>query len=68
MSSCGWRVRRDLGGEEIGQGGTWVQERAARDIDSEGGEANGFCVYRRKEATERISVKTSRDDLTNSTN
>jgi len=68
MSSSGWRVRRDLGGEELEQGGSWVQERAARDIDSEGGGANGFRVYRRKEATERISVKTSCDDLTNSTN
>jgi len=49
-----WGIRRDLGGEELGQGGTWVQEGAARGIDSEGGGVNGFCVYRRKGETERI--------------
>jgi len=54
MCSSGWPVRRDLGGEELGQGGTWVQEGAARDIDLEGGGANGFCVYGRKGETERI--------------
>jgi len=54
MYSSGWRVRRDLGGEELGQGGTWVQEGAVWDIDSEGGGANGFCVYGRKGETERI--------------
>jgi len=54
MCSSGWRVRRDLGREELGQEGTWVQEGAARDIDSEGGGANGFSVYGRKGETERI--------------
>jgi len=54
MCSSGWRVWRDLGGEELGQGGTWVQEGAARDIDLEGGGANGFCVYGRKGEIERI--------------
>jgi len=54
MGSRGWRVRRDLGGEEVGQGGTWVQEGAVRDIDSEGGGANSFCVYETKGETERI--------------
>jgi len=54
MGSSGWRVRRDLGGEELGQGGTWVQEDTARDMDCEGGGANGFCVYGRKGETERI--------------
>jgi len=54
MSSSGWRVWRDLGVEELRQGGTWVQEGAARDIDSEGGGANRFCVYGRKVETERI--------------
>ena len=38
------RLRR----EELRQGGTCVQEGAARDIDLEGGEANGFCGYGRK--------------------
>jgi len=47
-------VRRDLGGGELGQGGTWVQEGAAQDIDSEGGRLNGFCVYERKGETETI--------------
>jgi len=54
MCSIGWRVRRELGWEELGQGGTWVQEGAGQDIDSEGGGANGFCVYGRKGETERI--------------
>ena len=35
--------KKRLGREELGQGGTWIQE-AARDIDSEGSGANGFCV------------------------
>jgi len=43
-----------LGREELGQGGTWVQEGVARDIDLEGGGANGFCIYRRKGESERI--------------
>jgi len=54
MCTSGWRVRRDLGGEDLGQGGTLVQEGAVRDIDSEGGGANGFCLYGRKGETERI--------------
>jgi len=54
MCSSGWRVRRDLGGEELGKGGTCVQEGAVRDIDSEGGGVNSFCVYGRKGETERI--------------
>jgi len=54
MSPSGWRVTKDFGGEELGQGGTWVQEQAARDIDSDSGGAIGFCVYGRKERTERI--------------
>jgi len=54
MCSSGRRVRRDLGGEEVEQGGTEVQEGAARDIDSEGGGANGVCVDGRKGETERI--------------
>jgi len=45
--------------EELGQGGTWVQESAAGKLDSEGGGANGFCVYGRKGATERIWGKTN---------
>ena len=36
------------GKERLGRGGTWVQEGAAQDIDSEGGGANGFCVYGEK--------------------
>jgi len=59
MCSSGWRVSRDLGGEELGQAGTWVHERAARVIDSEGGRANGFCLHGRKGETERISGKTN---------
>jgi len=43
-----------VGGEELGQGGTGVQEGAAWDIDSEGGGVNGFCIYWRKGETERI--------------
>jgi len=54
MCSSRWPVWRDLGGEELGQGGTWVQKGAARDINLEGGGANRFCVYGRKEETERI--------------
>ena len=53
MCSSGWQVWRDLGGEELRQGGTGVQEGTARDIDSEGGGANGFCVYGRKGETEK---------------
>jgi len=52
--ASGWRVTRDVGGEELAQGGTWVQVGAARDIDYERGGANRFCVYRRKGETERI--------------
>jgi len=51
MSSRGWRVRRDLGREELGKGETWVQEGIARDIDSEGSTPNSFCVYGRKGGT-----------------
>jgi len=54
MCSSGWRVWRDWGGEELGQGGTWVQEGAARDIDSVGGGANGFFVHERKGEAETI--------------
>jgi len=54
MCASGWRVRRDLGGKEIGQAGTWDQESAAHDIDSEGGSANGFCAYGRQGEIERI--------------
>jgi len=54
MCSSGWRVQGALGGEELGQGGTWVQEGAARDIDTVGGGANGFSVYGSKGETERI--------------
>jgi len=54
MCSSGCRVRRDLSGEELGQGGTCVQEGAARDLDSEGGGPNGFCGYGRKGETEKI--------------
>jgi len=54
MCYSGWRVWRDLGGEELEQGGTWVQEGAAWDIDLDGDRANGFCVYGRKGETERI--------------
>jgi len=54
MSLSGWWVRRDLGGQELGQGGTWVQEHAAQDIDSNSGRANGFCVDEREGGTERI--------------
>jgi len=43
-----------LGREELGQGGTWVQEGAARQIWAEGSGANGFCVHGRKAETERI--------------
>jgi len=48
-----------VGKERLGWGGTqarrtWVQERTARDIDSEGGAANGFCGYGREGGTERI--------------
>jgi len=42
------------GQERVGRGGTWVQEGTARDIYSEGGGANGFCVCGRKGETERI--------------
>ena len=42
------------GKERFGRGGTRVQEGAASDIHSEGGGANGFCVYVRKGETERI--------------
>jgi len=42
------------GNERLGRGGTCVQEGAARDIDSDGGRANGFCVYGRKVETEGI--------------
>jgi len=42
------------GKERLGRRGTWVQEGAVRDIDSEGGGANGFCVDGRKGETERI--------------
>jgi len=42
------------GKERLGWGGTWVQESAAWDIDSEGGGANVFCVYGRKGETEGI--------------
>jgi len=54
MCLSGWLVRRDLGREELGQGGTWVQEGAVPDIDSEAGGANAICVYGRKGETERI--------------
>ena len=54
ICSSGWRVRRDLGRKELGQGGTWDEEGAAWDIDSQGGGANGFCVYARKGETARI--------------
>jgi len=54
MCSSGWRVWRDFGGEELGQGGTWVQEGAAGDIDLEDGRANGFCVYGTKAERESI--------------
>jgi len=48
-----WMAGKErFGREELGQGGTLVQEGAARDIDSEGGGANGFCVYGRKGETE----------------
>jgi len=44
-----------VGKERLGPRATWVQEGAARDIDSEGGGgAHGFCVYWRKGETERI--------------
>jgi len=43
-----------LGREELGQGGTWVQEGAVRDIDSQSGGENGFCVYGRKGEMERL--------------
>ena len=46
--------KEGLGREELGHGGTWVQEGAAWDIDSEGGRANSFCVNGRKGETERI--------------
>jgi len=42
------------GKERLGRGGTWVQEGAARDIDSEGGGANGCCDHGGKGETERI--------------
>jgi len=42
------------GKERLGLGGTWVQEGAAQDIDSEGGGAHGFCIHGRKGETERI--------------
>jgi len=42
------------GKERLGRGGTWVQEGAARNIDSEGGGANGFSVNGRKRETARI--------------
>jgi len=42
------------GKERLGRGGTWVQEGAGRDIDSEGGGANDFSVYGGKGETERI--------------
>jgi len=42
------------GKERLWWGGTSVQEGAARDIDSEGGGANGFSVYGRKGEIERI--------------
>jgi len=43
-----------VGKERLGRGGNWVQEGTAQDIDSEGGRANGFCIYWRKWETERI--------------
>jgi len=43
-----------VGKERLGRGGTWVQEGAAPDIDSEAGGANGFYVYGGKGETERI--------------
>ena len=57
-----------MGGEELGQEGTWVQEGAAWDIDSEGGGANGFCVNDRKGESDRISKDKSQYDLTNANN
>jgi len=54
MWSSGWRVRRDLGGKELMRGGTWVQQGAGQEINSEGGGANSFCVYGRKGKIERI--------------
>jgi len=43
-----------VGKERLGREGTWVQEGGARDIDSEGGGANGFGVHGRKGETERL--------------
>jgi len=54
LGQGGTWARRNLGKEELGQGGTWVQEGVAWDINSEGGWANGFCVYGRKGEIERI--------------
>jgi len=42
MSLSAWWIRSDLGGEELAQGGTWVQEHAGQSLDSEGETANGF--------------------------
>jgi len=42
------------GKERLERRVTWIQEGAARDIDSESGGAHGFCVYWRKGETERI--------------
>jgi len=42
------------GKERLGRRETWVHKAAVRDIDSEGGGANGFCVYGRNGETERL--------------
>ena len=47
------------GKERLGRGGTWVQEGAAGEIDSEGSGANGFCIYGGKGEPERIEGKTN---------
>ena len=43
-----------MGREELGQGGTLVEERAAQDIDSEGGRAKGLVDNEREGGTERV--------------
>jgi len=74
MWSSGWRVRRDLGGEELGQGGTWARRNLGSRGRSAGHRFRGrrgewfLCLWEKRGNRKNIGEDKSRYDLTNSTN